>query len=309
MESVLITGGSGLIGSYLTRLLLDKGFRVSHLTRDPHRVHLSSVRQFRWDPNEKYIEPAALEHDYIIHLAGADISEKRWTNDRKKILYESRVGTAALLTERILQAENKPKAYISASATGYYGAVTGLHPFKEEDRSGTDFLAKLCVEWERVATPLAQNNIRTVFIRTPFVLSPVGGGLSKLLKAAQYSILAQLGTGKQIMPWVHITDIVNAYYFAMTNDKMRGAFNVVSDDLKTNREFTACIYKHLGKKQLLPGVPELILRIGIGELAKTLTHGSPVSNERIKKYGFDFLYETLSHALKDCIDMKSQKAD
>lgn len=301
MESVIITGGSGLVGSHLTKLLLNKGYSVSHLTRNPGMVHLSQVKQFYWDPLKMEIEHGALDHDYIVHLAGANISEGRWTGKRKQILRDSRVRAAELLTDKILKNAYLPKAYISASAIGYYGAVTSRHPFKEDDKPGTDFLANLCVEWEKAASPLSENNIRTVFIRTAFVLSPIGGGLEKLTKAARYNLLSPLGSGNQYMPWVHISDLAHCYLYAIMNDKMKGAFNAVADDVRTNTEFTKALVEACNSRIILPNVPRFLLKIALGEMEAVLTEGSPVSNEKLRRYGFEFVYNTLPGALKNCI--------
>lgn len=302
MERVLISGGSGFIGSHLTRLLLDKGFAVSHLTRNPGKAHLTAVRQFHWDPENNIIDKDAVEHDYIVHLAGADISEKRWTTKRKRILYDSRVISASLLTDAILKSKYKPKAYISASAIGYYGAVTSKHPYKEHDKPGDDFLAKLCVDWENAASPLSENNIRTVFLRTAFVVASHEGGLEKLIKAAKYRMLSPLGDGDQYMPWIHISDLVHSYLFAIMNEKLRGPYNACADDIRTNTEFTRTLAEACGSSILLPNIPEFMLKIALGDIATVLTKGSPVSNEKLRRAGFEFVFENLHNAINSCLN-------
>jgi uncharacterized protein len=301
MESVLITGGSGMIGGHLTKVLLDKGFTVSHLTRNPSASANSVVKQFLWDIEKKYIEDTALNHDYIINLAGANVSEGRWSAKRKKILYSSRVDSTKFLVDKIIESNYNPKAFISASGVGYYGAVTGKHPFSEKDPAGNDFLAKLCLEWEKAAELASQKAIRTVILRTPVVLSPNGGALEKLKKLAKLGVLSPLGSGKQYMPWIHVKDLVNCYLYAIKNDNMRGAYNAVADDVRTNREFTQCIIRAVGMKMILPAVPEFALKVLLGEMSTILVNGSPVTNNRIKNAGFEFGYQTLPEAISNCI--------
>jgi uncharacterized protein len=301
MESVLITGGSGMIGSCLTSLLQHKGYAVSHLTRSPDKHVQKDVKQFLWDPSKKYIENTALDHDYIIHLAGAGIADTRWTEKRKQELYKSRVDTTRLLADSLVESNARPKAFISASGIGYYGAKTSKHPYSEKDHAGDDFLAKLCVDWENASSLITQKGIRTVFIRTPFVLSQKGGGLERLRKLASLNILSPLGTGQQYMPWIHISDLAQCYLFAMKNEYLQGPVNAVADDIRTNKEFTECLMKASGRKMLLPAVPEFVLKVVLGEIATSLTHGSPISNKRLKNAGFEFSFQTLPEALKNCI--------
>ena len=220
-QRVLITGGSGLIGRYLTSLLLSEGFEVSHLSRSSNEF--GRVRVFRWDPARNYLDPEILNGiDYIVHLSGANIGEGRWSRKRKEEIVRSRVETAKLLHSTVISNNIPLKAFITASAVGYYGSVTSDAVFTEPDPPGNDFLGNTCLQWEKAADLFAGKDIRTVKIRTAVVLEKSDAALARFLKAARFGIFPVIGNGKQYMPWIHISDLCQIYLKALKDEKMTG---------------------------------------------------------------------------------------
>jgi uncharacterized protein len=298
--SVLITGGGGLIGRYLTSLLLSEGFRVSHLSRNANQF--GKVRVFRWDPEKEILDPAALEGvDYIVHLAGANIGEKRWTSHRKKEIVNSRVKSAELIFKVISDNKIQIKAYISASAVGYYGSVTSDKIFCEEDPPGSDFLGNTCRLWEESADLFKNTGIRTVKIRTGVVLEKNDSALSKLMMPAKFGFLVRTGTGRQYMPWIHITDLCNIYIKAIEDDNMNGVYNAVSPQHVTHREFVEALASVMQKPLFPIAAPAFVLHAAMGEMSDVVLKGSRVSSEKTGNSRFNFLYSELKEALRDVL--------
>jgi len=299
-SSVLITGGSGLVGKYLTSLLLEKGFKVSHLSRNVNQF--GKVRVFRWDPGKKIIDPVIFEGiDYIIHLAGANIGEKRWTKKRKNEIVKSRVESARFLNNIIVDNGIRLKAFISASAIGYYGSATSDKIFNEEDPPGKDFLGNTCRLWEEAADLFGNTGIRTVKIRTAVVLEKTDSALSKLMKPAKYGFVVRTGNGRQYMPWIHINDLCNIYLKSIEDSNMNGAYNAVSPHHVTHKDFIRVLAKVMKRPVFLPPVPAFILRAILGEMSDVILKGSRVSSEKIKNAGYRFLFNDLEDALKNVL--------
>jgi hypothetical protein len=299
-ESVLITGGSGLVGRYLTSLLLSEGYRVYHLSRKAN--HFGRVRVYRWDPEKGILDPAVLEGvDFIIHLAGANIGERRWTKERKKEITASRVLSARLLHEVALSSGHRFKAFISASATGYYGSLTTGRLFTEEDPPADDYLAGVCRSWEEQADLFSGISSRIVKIRTAVVLEKSDSALSKYLLPAKFGIFPVLGSGHQYMPWIHITDLCRIYLKAVSDTGMNGAYNAVAPSYTDQRSFMKTLSLVLGKPFFAPPVPALILRIIMGEMASVVLAGSRVTPDKIISGGYNFQYPDLLSALKDAL--------
>jgi uncharacterized protein (TIGR01777 family) len=299
-SSVLITGGSGLIGKYLTSLLLAKGYSVSHLSRNEN--HPEGVKVFRWDPEKMSIDPEALNGmDYIVHLAGANIGEKRWTEKRKKEIIESRIDSARFLHDIISERGIKLKAFISASAVGIYGLETSEKIFTENDPPSNNFLASVCKQWEESADLFNNSGIRTVKIRTAIVMEKNDSALSKLMKPAKFGFLVKTGNGSQYMPWIHISDLCNIYLKAISDEGMNGAFNAVSPNHVNHRQFVG-ILSHVMKKPVFPiPVPGFILKAALGEMSDLILKGSRVSSQKIIAAGYKFKFTNLEDALKDVL--------
>jgi hypothetical protein len=299
-SSVLITGGSGLIGKYLTSSLLEKGYRVSHLSRKATRGE--NVKSFVWDPEKNIVDPAAFKDiDFIVHLAGANIGEKRWTEKRKKEILDSRVHSAGFLFETVQKLGISLKAYISASASGIYGSVTSERIFSETDPPAGDFLGTVCKSWEESADLFADKGIRTVKIRTAVVLEKSDSALSKLMMPAKFGFLVQTGSGKQYMPWIHINDLINIYVKAIEDPLMSGAYNAVAPQHVTHKEFMKALGAKMKKPVLPIPVPEFVLRTFLGEMSDVVLKGSRISDRKIISSGYNFNFGTLEEALSQIL--------
>jgi uncharacterized protein (TIGR01777 family) len=299
-ESVLITGGGGLIGRYLTTLLIDRGYRVSHLSRKAGPS--GSVTVFKWDPDNNFIDPSAINGiDHIIHLAGANIGEGRWTAGRKSEILSSRIGSVTLLNSTIKQGNYRIRSFISASAAGYYGAVTSDRIFTETDPPADDFLGSTCRKWEESAGKFSELGIRTVKIRTGVVMEKSDGALSRFLAAARFGIFPVLGGGHQYMPWIHIADLCEIYLKALQDESMSGSYNAVSPCHLNNIEFMRILARVKGKPFFHPPVPAFLLRIIMGESSVVALKGSRISSEKIIKQGFKFRFPDPEEALRNTL--------
>ena len=298
---ILITGGSGLVGSHLIPLLLSKGYNVSCLTRGSDLF--PGINTYKWDPERGIIEPNAIDGiDYIVHLAGANIGEKRWTKERKKEIAGSRVNSAIFLHHLVREKGVKLKAFISASATGYYGSVTSEKIFREEDPPSEDFLGTTCRQWEEAADLFSKSGIRTVKIRTAVVLEKNDSALTKLMRPATYGLVIRTGNGRQFMPWIHFSDLCKIYLKAIEDPDVSGAYNAASPHHVTHNEFMVTLAEILKKPVILPPVPAFIIRAFIGEMADVILNGSRISSEKITKAGYKFVFNNLEDALNDIVN-------
>ena len=294
MEKVLITGGSGLIGRRLSFLLKSRGYEVRILSRSNNPKN--NYKTFVWNVSEQYINDSAFEGlNHIIHLAGAGIADKRWSEKRKKEIIASRVASTNLLYNSVKRLKTPLNSFISASATGYYGAVTSETIFEEKDKPAKDFLGKVCSLWEDSIFQFNEIKIRTVALRTGIVLSKYGGALKKM----RTPIITSLGNGKQYMPWIHIDDLCELYIKAIEDEQFKGAFNAVSPEHISNLSFSKKISKIFNYPFLALGAPSLILQIVFGEMSTIILNGSRISANKIKQAGFKFKFENLEKALKN----------
>jgi uncharacterized protein (TIGR01777 family) len=298
-KKVLITGGSGLIGQALTRKLLLKGYKVAHLSR--RKGHSLNVETFYWDVERRYLEPGALKDvAFIIHLAGAGVFDSAWTPGYKKEIIESRVHSAALLLENVLQANLPLKAFISASGVAFYGPDTGENVITESSPAGEGFLTEVVLQWENAADAFQKAGIRTVKLRTGIVFDKKGGALEKLVAPIRFGVGAPLGTGHQYIPWVHIADLCDMYLFAIESNTMEGVYNAVGPYPVTNKEFTIEAAKILKRPLLMPHVPSFILKRYMGEArARYILGGNRILTPKIENEGFKFEYPVLHPALSN----------
>lgn len=293
----MITGGTGLIGSRLIPTLKEKGYEVVLLSRTEQTY--MGCKAYEWDLGKGNIDIRAFEGvTSIIHLAGAGIADKRWTESRKKILVDSRVKSAVLL-KKYVQAENlNLKSFISASGIGYYGTQTTEHVFTEEDPPADEFVSEICVKWEAAADDFKEI-CQVVKLRTGVVLSKNGGALERLAQPIKLGFGAPVGSGDQYMPCIHIDDLCNMYLHCLENQTLHGVYNAVSGEKSTNRELTRAVASELNKPLWLPNVPGFVMKLAFGEMAQILLGGSHVSAEKIKSTGFDFKYPTIGKALAE----------
>ena len=298
MKQILITGGSGLVGTRLSEILTEKGYAVRHLSRtvNGNEKYLT----FRWDLADKFIDPKAFEGiDIIIHLAGTNVSSGRWTDAKKKEILSSRIDTMFLLKEKLQN--QKLEAFISASGISYYGTETTEKIFNETDPAGTDFIAQVSVKWEAACDVFKTNTDRIIALRTGIVLSREGGALAKLKQPIKMGIGSPLGSGKQYMPWIHLEDLCLMYVAAIENTAIKGIYNAVSDQHINNAGMTKVIADVLNKKLWAPAVPAFVLKLLFGEMANIILKGSRIDNEKIKAAGFQFKYPQLKPALEDLL--------
>ncbi|CAL2083158.1 TIGR01777 family protein [Tenacibaculum sp. 190524A05c] len=291
MAKILLTGGTGLIGKVLEKKLTQKNHEVQILTRNPRKEN-----HFKWDIKKSFIDDNAFENlDYIIHLAGAGIADKKWTKSRKEELIKSRVESANLLYSKVKELNVPLKGFISSSGIGYYGAITSEQIYTEEDSSADDFIAKICIEWENAAHQFQNKNIPVTILRTGLVLSKDGGALQKMNTPL---FLSALGNGKQYVPWIHIEDLCNLYIKAIEDENFKGIYNGVAPDHQTNSSFTKTLGQVLKKLVTPINVPGFVLKTVLGELAVIVLEGSRISSAKIKEQ-YNFKFKTLKSALDD----------
>ena len=298
--NIRITGGTGMIGHRLTELLLAKGHKVSYLSRKKEK--LPNVEVFQWDIQKGYIEEGALEKaDYVVHLAGAGIADKRWTDERKKEIIDSRIQPIELINKYLQEKNIQLKGFISASAIGIYGGDTGNIKLDESSVLGNDFLAECTKLWEINAKKVT-NAARIVSIRIGIVLSEKGGALPKLVQPIRLGFGAALGNGKQFMSWIHVDDLCGVFVKAIEDEKMQGAYNAVAPNPVTNQEMTSVAAEVLKKPLWLPNVPIFALKLVFGEMGIVISGGNFVMNKRLsKETNFQYKFTTIKDALSDLL--------
>ncbi len=296
-QKVLITGASGLIGTRLTQMLLQKGYQVVHLGRSARQ---KPVPCYEWNIQKGTIDLQALDGvTAIIHLAGAGIADKRWTSERKKEILESRTHSTRLLFDTLNTARHEVKHFISASAIGYYGFANQPQPLKESDLPGSDFLASVVNEWETEINAIERLAIRVATIRIGIVLSTEGGALKEMAKPIRWGVGAPLGSGNQWMSWIHLEDLCRLFCFALERENVAGAYNAVAPYPVTNRMLTRAIAHQLKKPLWLPAIPGFVMRALLGEMADLVLKGSNVSSLKVEAEGFEFKFPKLEMALAD----------
>lgn len=297
-EIVLITGAGGFVARELSKKIAQQ-YTVRFLTRNKKQAN-----EFEWDIKKGTIDGSAFDNiSHIIHLAGANISEKRWTDERKKELISSRVDSAKLLLNTLQKKNIRLKSFISASGINFYGTTTTEKIYTENDQPGNDFLSEVVVLWEKSADEFKEQNLaeRVVKIRTAIVLSEKEGALKKMMPPIQLGIGSPLGSGRQYMPWIHINDICSVYEFALQNPNVQGAYNASSPQHTTNENFTKMTAEVLKKPLFMPNVPAFVLKILFGELADALLQGSRASSEKLQSEGFRFQFPDLKGALENLL--------
>ena len=300
MATVLISGGKGLIGNHLCKRLQERGYEIAILSRA--RSKEKQILTYIWDIDKFEIDKEAIATaDYIVHLSGTSIGEKRWTTKRKQQIVESRVKSGQLIFDEVRKQNKNMRAFISASAIGYYGAVTSNKVFSETDPPGDDFLGQTCRDWEHAADRFKDLGIRTVKIRTGVVLTKRGGVLQKMMIPIKTGFGSAIGSGKQYLPWIHIDDLCDIYIKAIEDSQMLGAYNAVAPEHLTNKEFTQTLADILKRTLWLPKIPVFVMKLIFGKMSEILLKGSRVSSKKIQAAGYKFLFPTLEDALKQLL--------
>ena len=351
MPNILITGGTGLIGTALSRMLLEKGYDVTLLSRKgspssgtsqsspmsafpaaspsvppaispgpsspqagsprlspfPSTSSASPVlRIAHWDPRTLTIDDEAIRQaNYIIHLAGAGVADKRWSKKRKKEIVESRTTTSALLVKALQEIPNKVEAVISASAIGWYGpdpAIPNPNPFEETAPADADFLGETCRLWENSIAPVTAMGKRLVILRTGIVFSREGGALKEFKKPVKMGVAAILGSGKQIVSWIHMEDLCRLYIQAIQQPEWTGIYNAVAPQHVNNKSLTLELAGRLKGKYFVPVyIPSFLLKIVLGEMSIEVLKSTTVSTKKTRIAGFQFLYPSIQSALAELL--------
>ena len=296
---IILTGASGLIGSTLVPSLIAQGHQVTALVRrESKHKPPAGVIEIIWNPTAGELDAARLVgHDAAVHLAGESIASGRWTDAKKRRIVESRVESTRLLAETLARLQTRPRTFVCASATGYYGD-RGAELLTEASAPGSNFLARVCREWEAACEPARAAGIRTVNLRFGVVLSDKGGALAQTLTPFKLGIGGRIGSGQQYMSWLTLDDATGAIEHALTDESLTGPVNVVAPQPVTNEEFTKTIGRVLGRPTLLP-VPAFALRFALGEMADALLLSSArVEPARLTAAGYQFKYPQLEPALR-----------
>lgn len=292
----LIAGGSGLVGSRLTTMLKTQGHEVSLLSRNVFDHPEAFV--YPWDPARCYIDPKAFEKtDIVVNLSGQGVADGRWTKKRKESIRASRIDSVKCLYKNIEDLAVKPTVMINASGKDYYGKHEFNHVSHEEDASGDTFLSKVCEAWEGEAQKFEKLGMRSVQLRIGVVLDKHGGALNEIARPVKLGLGAALGSGQQIIPWIHIDDLCQMMIHLSNTSTAVGPYNAVGFDPKTNEDFTISLAKCLRRPLWLPKVPAFVLKILLGEMSEIVLSGHYVSNDKILETGFQFRYKKLEDAL------------
>lgn len=305
MKTVLITGGTGLIGKQLAKLLKAKGYKLHLLSRSVKKVaNYDAV--FQWDVAKNELDTKALEGvTDIIHLAGAGIADARWTDNRKQEIISSRVDTLGLIYNALKSRNQKINSLISGSAIGWYGAITDEKLHVEEEPAADDFMGETCQKWEAAADEFEGFASRVVKIRTGVVLSKEGGALPVMKLPFKFYVGSPLGSGKQQIQWIHHEDICRIFVEALENESFQGPYNASATESCTNREFSKTLAQTMNRPFIPISVPSMFLKLLLGEMSAVVLEGSRVSNKKILSQGFTFKHYDLESALKDLLTNKS----
>jgi uncharacterized protein len=303
MKTILITGGTGLVGKALAEKLWAKNYKVIILSR-AKRIDKDNknIEYAVWDVKNYTIDAdAVLKADAIIHLAGAGVMDKKWTDAYKKEIEESRTISSKLIVDTLKNNTHKVKTIISASAIGWYGAdKIDNHFFAEDEKADDQYLGIVCKKWEDSITAASALGIRVCKMRTGIVLSKLGGAYVEFRKTLVFGIASILGNGKQMISWIHIDDLCNQFIFALENEKMEGAYNTVAPSPMSNKALTLAIAKVMCPKFFIPTyVPTFILKIMLGARSIEILKSATVSCKKIEQAGYTFLYPTVTKAINN----------
>ncbi len=290
---IVITGSHGLVGKALSKALVADSHEVFDLVRQKAPA---GPRDIEWHPNEGVINSAGLENfDAVVHLAGENIAEGRWTDEKKRRIYDSRVKGTQLLSNALASLANKPTTFLSASATGFYGS-RGDEILDENAGAGSGFLAKVCRDWEQATKAAEEAGIRVVQLRFGPILAREGGMLDKMLTPFKLGLGGKVGSGQQYISWVAIDDVVEAIKLALTNDSLRGPLNITSPNSVRNEEFTKVLGHALNRPTAM-SIPAFAARLAFGEMAdEMLLVSQRVVPKKLEEAGFEFQYPELEGA-------------
>ncbi|MFM7645891.1 MAG: TIGR01777 family oxidoreductase [Sphingomonadales bacterium] len=307
-KTVLISGGTGMIGSALVPVLLQKGYQLILLTRRriatdmPYAAH-PNVHYAYWDPATFEIDSDVVtKADHVVHLAGANVAEKRWTTERKNEINNSRVQSGRLLVDAIKKSIHQPLSFVSASAIGWYGPDTkeGSVPFTENDPADSSFLGDTCRAWEDSTAALVPMNIRRVVLRIGIVLSRKGGALAEFEKPLRVGVAPLLGSGEQIISWIQLQDLVSMILFSLEQTSMQGIYNAVAPAPVSQRSLMMTLTRQRKRFFITVKIPAFFLQVMLGEMSIEVLKSATVSSNKIQQAGFCFHYPSIEKALPVC---------
>ncbi|MET0622558.1 MAG: TIGR01777 family oxidoreductase [Pyrinomonadaceae bacterium] len=299
---VIVTGSTGLVGRALVRSLLADGHEVTRLVRGGSQsFRAPGTAAVHWNPERGEIDAGELEgHDAAVHLAGENVGEGRWDDEKKRRIIESRKKGTSLLASALAGLSAKPRVLVSASATGYYGD-RGDEILREESASGSDFLSEVCREWEKATLQASQAGVRVVHLRIGVVLDGEGGALQKMLTPFKLGLGGKIGSGSQYMNWITLEDLIAVIRRAIEDESLRGPVNAVAPQQVTNAEFTKALGHALGRPTVF-AVPAFAARLAFGEVADALLMASTrVEPARLKEAGFQFKHPEIEGALRSVL--------
>lgn len=308
MPIVLISGGTGLIGTNLSRHLIERGYEIIILSRDKNKTsHDPKITFSFWNVEKQIIDAeVVLKADHIIHLAGAGVMDKKWTTDYKKKILESRSKSAEIIINCLKENPHQAKTFVSASAIGWYGAdskpLDRKEGFIETDLPANDFLGETCLLWEASVEPVSALEIRLVKLRTGIVLSNNGGAFKEYRAPLNFGVAPILGNGKQVVSWIHIDDLCRMYCEAIENNYLHGSFNAVAPESVSQKTLILTLGQKMRHRFFIPiYVPAFILKLIFGKRSIEILKSATVSNKKIKAMGFTFLYPTIEAAIEELI--------
>ena len=303
-----------MIGTALTHALLEKNYKVIILSRqnEGENAESAGLSYARWDLSSQMVDANAIrEADFIVHLAGAGIADKRWTKKRKKEIRDSRVKSSGLIVKSLSELPNNVKAVVSASAIGWYGAdsvIPNPKPFREDDPPDAGFLGETCREWEAGIEPVTGLGKRLVKLRTAIVMSNAGGALKEFKNPLRFGVAPILGNGRQVMSWIHIDDLVRLYIAAIENEKLEGIYNATAPYPVSNKTFVMRLAQLKKGRFYIPiYVPSFLLKLVLGEMSIEVLKSATISCEKIHATGFTFLYPSIDAALQNLIQEPRSK--
>jgi uncharacterized protein (TIGR01777 family) len=306
MPCVLISGGTGLIGSHLVDHLIQKNYDIIILSRKKNQASDNpKISYSYWNIKDNIIDAEVVRKaDHIIHLAGAGVLDKKWTQEYKNVIIESRVKSAEMIINCLNESNHNVKTFVSASAIGWYGKdekpLIRKEGFVEGDPSADDFLGKSCVLWEAASSRVATFGIRLVRLRTGIVLSNQGGAFERYKAPLKFGIAPILGNGKQVVSWIHIDDLCRMYCEAIENIYLNGNYNAVAPEPSTQKDVIMKLGQQMRNRFFIPVyVPRFAIKLLFGERSIEILKSETVSDKKIKSNGFTFLYPSLESAIND----------
>jgi uncharacterized protein (TIGR01777 family) len=298
---ILITGATGLIGRAICRRLADEAHQLVVLSRRPDSAEMEGARVFRWEPALGPPESGVWEGvDAVIHLAGESVAALRWSDEQKRRIRDSRVIGTRHLLEGIKAAADRPKILVSGSAVGFYGNRGDEH-LDERSAAGQGFLPDVCRQWESEALRGREMGLRVVMVRSGVVLSTDGGALEKMLLPFKLGLGGRMGDGRQWFPWIHIDDIAGIFCHALFSAGLSGPVNGVAPGIVSNGEFTNKLAAAL-RRPVIFSVPEVVLKIVMGEMAEIVLHSQRVIPRAAMDSGYRFRFQTLEPALRSLLE-------